>query len=234
MNNTKLKPLCLYDILKEKTDAQHPMSVPELTQELMVRGVNAERKGVYRDIDALMQYGADIVKSSRGYYLRAREFDALELKLLLNAVRMAPFINRKREAELIKKLAAFSGGHRATEFEQGAVLRSEKAADDVPFKTMETVSACVAASKQLTFLYGESEDRHDTRRYRVNPYFLLSVSGETILVCNAEGESGLREFPLLRMSGVRMEVQPRARLSDVSNYKAGLSAEEYFIRRLKS
>ncbi|HWS28724.1 MAG TPA: WYL domain-containing protein [Clostridia bacterium] len=233
MKNAKLKPLCLYDILKEKTDAQHPMSVPELTQELISRGVNAERKGVYRDIDALVQYGADIVQTSRGYYLRAREFDAVELKLLLNAVRAAPFISKKREAELMKKLAAFSGEHRAAELKQGAALWCEKASDDVPFRTMEIVGACIAASKQLTFLFGGSEDRRDTRRYRVNPYFLLSVSGETILVCNAEGERGLREFPLSRMSGARVEIAPRARLGDVSNYKAGLSAEEYFRRRPK-
>ncbi len=233
MKNAKLKPLYLYDILKEKTDAQHPMSVPELTQELISRGVNAERKGVYRDIDALIQYGADIIKSSRGYYLRARDFDAPELKLLINAVRTAPFISRKREAELIKKLAAFFGNHRAFELEQSSVIWCEKAIDDVSFKTIEIIGTCIAALKQLTFLYGESEDGRDTRRYRVNPYFLLSISGEMMLVCNMDGENGLREFPLSRMSGVRMEMQPRARLGDISNYKAGLKAEEYFIRRQK-
>ena len=42
------------------TDERHRMTVPELLEELQRRGITAERKGIYRDIDALIQYGADI------------------------------------------------------------------------------------------------------------------------------------------------------------------------------
>ena len=233
MKNAKLKPLYLYDIFREMTDAQHPMSVPELTQELVSRGVNAERKGVYRDIDALVQYGADIVQSSRGYYLRMREFDAAELSLLLAAVRAAPFISRKREKELVAKLALFAGEHRGNELTENVMVWSEKCADDAPFRLMEILGVSIAASKQLTFLYAESDDRHDARRYRVNPYLLLNAAGEALLVCNVEGEQGLREFLLSRMSGARMEGQARRHIGDVSEFKAGLTAEEYWKRRKK-
>ena len=233
MKNAKLKPLYLYDIFREMTDAQHPMSVPELTQELISRGVNAERKGVYRDIDALVQYGADIVQSSRGYYLRAREFDAAELSLLLAAVRAAPFVSRKREKELVMKLALFAGKHRSGALADTALVWSDKCADDAPFRLMEILGTSVAVSKQLTFLYAESDDRHDARRYRVNPYLLLNAAGEMILVCNVEGEQGLREFSLARMSGARMEGQARRHIGDVSEFKAGLTAEAYWKRRKK-
>lgn len=231
MKNAKLKPLYLYDIFRQMTDAQHPMSVPELTQELISRGVNAERKGVYRDIEALVQYGADIVQSSRGYYLRAREFDAVELQLLFSAVRAAPFISAKRERELLKKLSTLAGEHKAAELAETTALWCEKAADDAAFRLMEAVGASMAAAKQLTFLYFESEDRRDTRRYRVNPFFLLAAAGESFLVCNTEGEYGLREFSLAHMSSARVEAQPRAHIGDVSDHKAGLSAEEYVKRR---
>ena len=60
MANTKLKPLYLLDIFREMTDERHRMTVPELLEELQRRGITAERKGIYRDIDALIQYGADI------------------------------------------------------------------------------------------------------------------------------------------------------------------------------
>ena len=41
------------------TDERHRMTVPELLEELQRRGITAEREGIYRDIDALIQYGAD-------------------------------------------------------------------------------------------------------------------------------------------------------------------------------
>ncbi|MCE5235183.1 MAG: hypothetical protein LLF87_03915 [Eubacteriales bacterium] len=229
MKNAKLKPLYLYDIFKEKTDAQHPMSVPELTQELLSRGVNAERKGVYRDIDALIQYGADIAHGPRGYYLRTREFDAAELHLLFSAVRAASFISPKREAELTKKLAALAGEHKAEELMESAPLWCEKARDDTLFWLMDILGACIAAARQVTFLYGESG--RDTRRYRVNPYLLMRLSEEMLLVGNVEGEEGLREFSLAYMSGARVEAQPRAYIGDVSEYKTGLTAEAYVKRR---
>ena len=54
MANTKLKPLYLLDIFREMTDERHRMTVPELLEELQRRGITAERKGIYRDIDALI------------------------------------------------------------------------------------------------------------------------------------------------------------------------------------
>ena len=227
MKNAKLKPLYLLDIFMEMTDERHPMSVPELTQELVMRGVNAERKGVYRDIDALRQYGAEIVHASNGYYIAAREFDAVELRMLVSAVRAAPFISRAREEELIKKLAALAGRHKAAGL-AALPLWSEKCSDDTPFRLMEILGACIMEAKQATFLYaGESDDRRDTRRYRVNPYALFFDGGAAILAANAEGEEGIREFSLARMNGARMEVQARRHSGEVSAFKTGLSAQEY-------
>ena len=87
MANTKLKPLYLLDIFREMTDERHRMTVPELLEELQRRGITAERKGIYRDIDALIQYGADIKHTGPGYYLARGELSRDELKCLIWALR---------------------------------------------------------------------------------------------------------------------------------------------------
>ena len=79
MANTKLKPLYLLDIFREMTDERHRMTVPELLEELQRRGITAERKGIYRDIDALIQYGADIKHTGTGYYLARGSFQGMSL-----------------------------------------------------------------------------------------------------------------------------------------------------------
>ena len=62
----KLKLLYVLDILRELTDEDHRLSVPEIGEELARRGVDAERKSIYRDLDALIEYGFDIKKTASG------------------------------------------------------------------------------------------------------------------------------------------------------------------------
>ena len=49
----KLKLLALIEILARETDEKHPLSVPRLVELLAQRGIEAERKSIYADIDTL-------------------------------------------------------------------------------------------------------------------------------------------------------------------------------------
>ena len=60
--NQKLKLLYLRDYLLTNTDEQHPVTIKQLTAFLAVNDINAERKSLYDDLDALNDYGLDIVK----------------------------------------------------------------------------------------------------------------------------------------------------------------------------
>ena len=83
----RLKPLYLMKIMLDKTDAQNPITVPEIIAELAEYGIKAERKAIYDDLNVLRAFGIDIemVKSKKvGYYAASRLFDILELKLLLS------------------------------------------------------------------------------------------------------------------------------------------------------
>ena len=57
--NQKLKLLYLYQILLQRTDEEHPITVPQLIGELDLRGIRAERKSVYDDLEALRLFGPD-------------------------------------------------------------------------------------------------------------------------------------------------------------------------------
>lgn len=49
--------LCLYRIFLEKTDASHVISLASLIDELENCGIHAERKTVYKYMQALNDYG---------------------------------------------------------------------------------------------------------------------------------------------------------------------------------
>src|SRR5699024_2275523 len=87
--NQKLKLLCLCKILWERTDEEHPLTVPELIQALEAWDIRAERKSIYDDMEALRTFGLDVQNrkgKAPGWFLGERPFQLAELKLLVDAV----------------------------------------------------------------------------------------------------------------------------------------------------
>ena len=96
----KLKILYVMEYLLKRTDENHPVTVTQLIQELEDRGVSAERKSIYDDIESLREFGLDILQSgggrNSGYYVASREFELPELKLLVDSVQSSKFITYKK------------------------------------------------------------------------------------------------------------------------------------------
>ena len=102
---SKLKILYIIDILKEFSDEENPLTATEICDRLAIYGVKAERKAIYDDIDNLIYYGFDIIKTrgkKSGYFLASREFELPELYLLTDAVQSADFITPKKTRELVR------------------------------------------------------------------------------------------------------------------------------------
>ena len=110
--NQKLKLLYLQQLLLQKTDDEHRLTADELIEALARYGIEAERKSIYSDIEALQQYGLDVeLQRGRGggYYVASRVFELPELKLLVDAIQCSRFITEKKSNELIKKRVPCSG-----------------------------------------------------------------------------------------------------------------------------
>ena len=57
----RLKLLYIHQILTTETDEQHSITLDELRQRLADKGITAERKALYKDLDALRSFGVHIV-----------------------------------------------------------------------------------------------------------------------------------------------------------------------------
>ena len=51
--NQKLKLLYILEMLRQKTDENHPISTKDIIAELARYDIEAERKSIYRDIEIL-------------------------------------------------------------------------------------------------------------------------------------------------------------------------------------
>ena len=118
-NNTmknKQRLLRLLRYLYENTDEDHPVKTPELVEIFSDQNAHAKRKTLQDDIRILECEGYDIetIKSYYyAYYMRTREFELPELKLLIDAVSSSRFITRDKSEELIGKLSRLASKYQA-------------------------------------------------------------------------------------------------------------------------
>ena len=114
--NQKQKILYLRQILLERTDEKHPISMAEILEALEAYGIQAERKSIYADIETLKNFGMDIIhrrEQPSGYCVVSREFELPELKLLVDAVQSSKFLTARKSEQLIRKLESLTSRYEA-------------------------------------------------------------------------------------------------------------------------
>ena len=116
-NNQKIKLAKLLDYLRAESSAETPVSTNSIIQYLNNVNISCDRRTLYKDMDMLIENGANIVKTELGrenaYYIDEASLSLAELKLLIDAVQAANFITDRKTAELTEKLMSFSGTRRS-------------------------------------------------------------------------------------------------------------------------
>ncbi len=181
--NQKLKLLYLMKIFLEQTDDNHAMTTPELIAELEKYDITAERKSIYSDIDALREYGLDIIKNKEGkdtyYRVGDREFQLPELKLLVDAVQSSKFITEKKSNELIKKIESLTSRYEAKDLQhQVYVLGRVKTSNEKIYYSVDTIHEAIRKNVKVRFQYFQwSVDKQQVLRrdgafYCISPWAL--------------------------------------------------------------
>lgn len=62
--NQKMKILYLMQLFLEETDEEHPLTMQQIMTSLKKQGIQAERKSIYSDLEALRTFGMEIEKTS--------------------------------------------------------------------------------------------------------------------------------------------------------------------------
>ena len=125
----KKKLFALYQILYEHTDDNNGLTMTEILSKLQNRGILAERRSIYDDIEILKNdFDIDIEArktTTTRYHLQSREFELSELKLLVDSVQASKFITEKKTYSLIKKLEKLCSKYEAQSI-QGQVYLTNR------------------------------------------------------------------------------------------------------------
>lgn len=177
--NQKLKLLYLKQFFEERTDEEHPATMPEILAYLKAHGVDAERKSIYDDLGALSDFGMDVRKDDYGksYQWLDREFELPEVKLIIDSVASSKFLSEKKSETLIKKLGTLVSEYQRKELRrQVRVLGRARTMNNSVLINTDCIHTAIAANTTLKFKYFHYNlrlEREYTKKgepYEVSPW----------------------------------------------------------------
>lgn len=234
----KLKLLYEAQYLLEKSDEEHPVTTRDMIEYLAGYGIAAERKSIYTDIDALAEYGMDIIKVRErpgGYYVADRQFELAELKLLVDAVQASKFITGKKSRELIEKLETLCSRAQAIQLHRQVVVTNRnKTINENIYYNVDMIYRAIAENVKIKYQYfdwnvdKEIKLRRDGTFYEVSPWLLTWDDENYYLVAYDHRSSMIRHYRVDKMLRLGLTGEVREGKSQFENFDiAGFSRKTF-------
>ncbi len=214
-NCQKIKLLKLMELLRQETDELHPMTTAMVIRRLNSMGISCDRRTVARDIALLNDEGFEVmtclVGREKGYYIEERSFSVPEIKILIDAVQAASFVTEKKTEELIEKLAALSGSHRADILKKNMVcFNTRKHSNENIYYVVDTLEEALCQKKKVIFYYydldanGQKVYRRGGHHYIVEPVALVYNEDNYYLIVYSAKHGSTANYRVDRMEQVEI------------------------------
>ena len=209
-SNQKLKLLYVMRYLLRASDEAHPVTTNQIIHYLQEQGIPAERKSLYDDIEALQQFGLDIIQIKNGnfygYYVGSRDFELPELKLLVDCVQSSKFITHKKTISLIKKIEDMASVYEAQLLGRQVFVKNRiKTMNESIYYNIDEVHTGIAQNKKIRFRYfdytvsKERHFRHDGSFYEISPFALTWDDENYYLVAYDSKAQCIKHFRVDKM-----------------------------------
>ncbi len=210
----KLKLLYILKILNEETNEKQSITTQELIDRLQLYDVSAERKSIYDDIAKLQDFGYDIIqkdnRSGGGYYMASRDFELVELKLLVDAVQSSRFITQKKSEELIQKLEKLTSKQDARLLQRQVYVAGRVKTDNEGiYYQIDALHKAIAENKQIQFTYMEWNRKKELvpkkqEKYQVSPWIMMWKDENYYLVAYDAKAKELRHYRMDKLVDVEV------------------------------
>ena len=218
-NYRKVKLLKLLELLRQHTDEQHPLTTNQICAAMGEMGIPCDRRIVTQDVANLNELGYEImsimVGHEKAYYVADRNFSVPELKILIDAVHASSFITEKKSGELIEKLAALAGSHRAEVLKRNMVcFNTRKHSNEKILYTIDALEEAILTQKKVIFLYfdldenGQRVYRRGGHHYVVEPVALVFNEDNYYLTCYSSRHDSTSNYRVDRMDAVEIIDEP--------------------------
>ena len=237
-SNQKLKLLYLLQILQERTDDEHGLSMQEIIAALSKYDIEAERKSIYSDLELLEQFGIDIEKrksTTTTYHVVSRDFELPELKLLVDAVQASKFISPNKSNEIIKKIENLTSKHEATQLQRQVYVANRiKNMNSSILYTVDDIHRAINDNKKISFQYyewnmnREKQLKHDGKVYMASPWALTWDDENYYLIAYDIEIDSIKHYRVDKMVDIKVLEEAREGASKFDGFDMGIYSKKTF------
>ena len=216
--NQKIKLLKIWDILKNHSDEENPMSTNELIERLTKVDILVERKALYEDIKKLNEFGYEVLsvkKKSNYYYVLDSQFDIAEVKLLMDAVMSAKFLSQSKTVSLSRKVSFLAGKKHSRILNDKLICLSvPKHNNQQIYYSIDSINEAIDKEQKVFFRYfdynvkKEKDYRKEGKKYKVNPICLAISDGNYYLIAFNDKYKNLSHYRVDKMTEVGISTMP--------------------------
>ena len=218
-NNQKIKLLRIIEYLRAESDAGKPVSTSQIIGYLNSIHISCERRTLYKDMDMLIESGANIVKTELGR----------------DAVQAANFVPADKTAELVEKLLAYAGVRRSEIVRDNIIFyNNHKHSNESIFENIEQLELAIRQKKQASFYYFDLDEkrnrvyRKEKKRYITDPVALVFSEDNYYLVAYSQKYQNAVNYRVDRMDTVEIEEEPICKEALIKKRKTETYTEQVF------
>lgn len=234
--NQKLKILYILDYLQKNSHEENPVRAKDLITMLEQKDIHCDRKTIYSDIEALKEYGHDIIATlgkNGGYYLASSTFEKPELKLLIDAVQSSRYLTEKKSRELIEKLCNLLNEHDAKLLKRTVLVSGRvKSMNETIYYNVDAIQEAIFSNRQIRFRYFDwniqGKRQYRDKEYIASPY-ALNQDNENCYLLAQSPRHGSTHYRVDRMSDIEILDIPRDPCPELS----GKALIEYSRRQFQ-
>lgn len=218
--NQKFKLYRLAQIMLEKTDEEHFITMPEILAALGEYDITADRKSIYTDLKDLEKLGIEVEGEPIGnryhYHVINRPFELPELKLLVDAIQSSKFITERKTTALIRKLERLVSKYEAIKLQRQVYVSGRiKTMNESIYYTVDAIHNAISENKKIQFQYfqwnvkKEMELRHNGAYYHISPWGLSWDNENYYLVGYDSDTDKIKHYRVDKMLHIQMSDEKR-------------------------
>ena len=218
--NQKFKLYRLAQIMLEKTDDEHYITMPEIIDALGAYEISADRKSIYNDLRDLEKFGIEVEGEQVGkgyhYHVISRPFELPELKLLVDAIQSSKFITERKTNALIGKLEKLVSKYDAMKLQRQVYVSGRiKTMNESIYYTVDAIHNAISENKKIRFQYfqwnvkKEMELRHGGAWYHISPWGLSWDDENYYLVGYDSNVGQIKHYRVDKMIRIQMSEEDR-------------------------
>ena len=230
----KMLNILILEILRRYSDSEH-----HLTQQEIMRKLKADysiektdRRTVKANVQSLYDMGYDIGgideddDEGDGYYLRSREFEDAELRMLIDSVLFSKTVSDSAAKKLIDKLKNFGNIYFDTKVSHVKPTPVLHRTDNKSvLYNVSAINDAIDQKKKITFRYnkyGADFKMHDQGKdYIMNPYQMVASNGHYYLLGNIDKYDNVTYYRIDKMSKVEIlpeKVKPQKDVQGIDGH----------------